>query len=447
MSNSIPTQLRFPPFAGFTVRADFEGGALSSDFGPLLLRGVDQQIGLVHRLAQAIDDRRHASYIDHSLSDLLTQRIFQIACGYADANDANTLRRDPMFKLGTERKPLEPEQDLASAPTFSRLENAVNTRDLYRLAEAFVEQFVASYAKPPEMIVLDMDHSEDQTHGQQELAFYNHHYQSHCYLPLFLFEGLSGKFITAALRPGKRPTGAENAMILKRVLKRLRQHWPETRILLRGDAHFANVELMQLALDDPYTDFLFGLAGNSRLKKLAEPHLQSTRRLHDTRCHNARLAEQAPPQRSRTFHEIDYQARSWPQAFRTVLKAETMALGDNPASSSPPWKSQPRKYCTPSCIASWPATAPRIAALRPTTCACFSPAPPMCCITPCAPNCCKAPSCPRPSPRRSSSSCSSWPYGWCSTKTASSSTCQVAARSRPFCTQSPNGYIACLGPG
>ena len=106
--------------------------------------------------------------------------------------------------------------------------------------------------------------------------------------------------------------------------------YPETRILLRGDAHFANVELMQLALDDPYTDFLFGLAGNSRLKKLAEPHLQSTRRLHDTRCHNARLAEQAPPQRSRTFHEIDYQARSWPQAFRTVLKAETMALGDNP---------------------------------------------------------------------------------------------------------------------
>lgn len=193
-----------------------------------------------------------------------------------------------------------------------------------------MEQFVASYAKPPKVIVLDMDHAEDQTHGQQELAFYNHHYQSHCYLPLFLFEGLSGKFITAALRPGKRPKGAENAMILKRVLKRLRQHWPETRILLRGDSHFANVELMQLALDDPYTDFLFGLAGNSRLKRLAEPHLEHTRRLHETRCHNARLAEQEPPQRSRTFHELDYQACSWPQAFRTVLKAEVMGLGDNP---------------------------------------------------------------------------------------------------------------------
>ncbi|SEG50353.1 IS1380 family transposase, partial [Billgrantia desiderata] len=245
-------------------------------------------------------------------------------------SDANALRRDPVFKLGAERLPLEAEQDLASAPTFSRLENAANTRDLYRLAEAFVEQFVASYAKPPKVIVLDMDHAEDQTHGQQELAFYNHHYQSHCYLPLFLFEGLSGKFITAALRPGKRPKGAENAMILKRVLKRLRQHWPETRILLRGDGHFANVELMQLALDDPYTDFLFGLAGNSRLKRLPEPHLEHTRRLHETRCHNARLAEQEPPQRSRTFHELDYQACSWPQAFRTVLKAEVMGLGDNP---------------------------------------------------------------------------------------------------------------------
>lgn len=330
MSKSTPTQLRFPPVAGFTVRADFDGGALSSDFGPLLLRGVDQQIGLIDRLARAIDDRRHASYIDHSLSDLLTQRIFQIACGYADANDANSLRRDPMFKLGAERKPLETEQDLASAPTISRLENAATARDLYRLAQAFVEQFVASYAEPPEIIVLDMDHSEDQTHGQQELAFYNHHYRSHCYLPLFLFEGLSGKFITAALRPGKRPKGAENAMILKRVLKRLRQHWPETRILLRGDAHFANVELMQLALDDPYTDFLFGLSGNRRLKALAEPHLQSTRRLHDTRCHNARLAEQAPPHSTRTFHELDYRAGSWPQAFRTVLKAEVMGLGDNP---------------------------------------------------------------------------------------------------------------------
>ena len=175
----------------------------------------------------------------------MAQRIFQVACGYEDGNDANALRADPLFKLGVDRQPLNPDTDLASAPTFSRPENAATTRDIYRLAKAFVEHFVASYPTPPELIVLDLDHSEDPTHGQQEFAFYNHHYRSYCYLPLFIFEGLSGKFITAALRPGKRPKGVENAMILKRVLKLLRQVWPETHIILRGDGHFANPELMQ----------------------------------------------------------------------------------------------------------------------------------------------------------------------------------------------------------
>ena len=128
---------------------------------------------------------------------------------------------------------------LASAPTFSRLEHGVTSKDLYRVASAFVDGFIASYATPPELIVLDLDHSEDRTHGAQERCVYNGYYGSHCYLPLFVFEGLSGKFITAVLRPGHRPTGAENASIVKRLLKRLRQHWPETHILLRGDSHFA----------------------------------------------------------------------------------------------------------------------------------------------------------------------------------------------------------------
>ena len=218
MSKSIPEQLRFPPVDGMTVRGNFEGGTLSSDFGPMLLRGIDHQLGLTHCLAQAFDDQRHPSYTDHPLRDLLAQRIYQIARGYEDGNDANALRKDALFKLGVDRKPLDSDSDLASAPTFSRLENAATTRDVYRMAKAFVDQFIASYPKPPAVIVLDMDHSEDATHGQQELAFYNHHYRSHCYLPLFIFEGLSGKFVTAALRSGKRPTGAENAMIFERVL-------------------------------------------------------------------------------------------------------------------------------------------------------------------------------------------------------------------------------------
>src|SRR4030095_6538738 len=118
MAYSTPEQLSFHPVAGHTIRADFEGGALSSDFGPLLLRGIDRQIGLTARLAAAVHDKRHSSYIDHPLRDLFAQRISQIASGYADGNDANSLRHDPMFKLGVERLPLDAEHDLASAPTF-----------------------------------------------------------------------------------------------------------------------------------------------------------------------------------------------------------------------------------------------------------------------------------------------------------------------------------------
>ena len=330
MSQSIQGQLRFPPVDGLSVRGEFDGGALSSDFGPMILRGVDQQIGLTKRLAAAFDDKRHPSYITHDLKALFAQRIYQIACAYEDGNDANALRSDPVFKLGLDQRPLDTDTDLASASTFSRLENVASSKDLYRLARAFVDQFIASYPKAPKLIVLDMDHSEDATYGQQELSFYNHHYRSHCYLPLFLFEGLSGKFITAVLRPGKRPKGAENAMILKRVVKRLRAAWPETHIVLRGDGHFSNPELMELALADPHTDFLFGLTGNRVLSKLAAPFLDTNRRRHEIRCENARKADSAVPHSTRSYHEVDYRAGSWPQSFRVVLKAEVMSLGDNP---------------------------------------------------------------------------------------------------------------------
>ena len=173
MRHSTPEQLRFPPIAGATVRADFEGGALSSDFGALLLRGIDRQIGLTARLAAAVQDKRHPSSIDHPLRDLLAQRIYQIASGYADGNDANSLRHDPVFKLSVERPPLEPAQALASAPTFSRLAHSVDRKDLYRLTHALVDHFIASYPEPPAAMVLDLDHSDDLTHGQQAFAFYN----------------------------------------------------------------------------------------------------------------------------------------------------------------------------------------------------------------------------------------------------------------------------------
>jgi DDE family transposase len=330
MLYSSPEQLCFPPVAGHTLRADFTGGALSSDFGPLLLRGVDRQIGLTERLATAIHDKRHLSYIDHPLRDLLAQRIYQIASGYADGNDANSLRHDPVFKLGVERLPLEATQDLASAPTFSRLEHSVDRKDVYRLSTALVDQFIASYAEPPAAIVLDLDHSDDPTHGQQEFAFYNHYYKSYCYLPLFIFEGTSHALVTACLRPGVRPPGAENAMILARLLPYLRQRWPYTHILVRGDSHFATPEVMDVIAHRRRTDFIFGLAGNAVLLRHAEPTIQDARRLHQQRTALARLHGQRLPASSRLYEEFDYAAASWSRPWRVVLKAEVMAAGDNP---------------------------------------------------------------------------------------------------------------------
>ena len=330
MIYSSPKQLYFPPASGQTLRADFEGGALSSDFGALLLRGVDLQIGLTARLAAAIHDKRHQSYIDHPLRDLLAQRIYQIASGYADGNDANSLRRDPLFKLGVERSPLDAEQDLASAPTFSRLEHQIDRKDLYRLTRALVDHFIASYPEPPPAIVLDIDHSDDPTHGQQEFTFYNHYYKNYCYLPLFIFEGTSHALVTAYLRPGIRPTGAENAMIFVRLLAYLCRHWPHTHILVRGDSHFATPEVIDVLAHRRWTDFVFGLAGNAVLLRHAAPTIQAARRLHHQRGLLAQAHGQASPVSSRLYDEFVYAAPSWAQPWRVVLKAEVMSAGDNP---------------------------------------------------------------------------------------------------------------------
>ena len=330
MLYSTPEQLRFPPIAGYTVRADFDGGVLSSDFGVLLLRGIDRQIGLTARLAAAVRDKRHPSYIDHPLRALLAQRIYPIASGYADGNDANSLRHDPLFKLSVERAPLEPAQDLASGPTFSRLEHSVDRKDLYRLTQALVDHFIASYPEPPAAIVLDLDHSDDPTHGQQEFTFYNHYYQSYCYLPLFIFEGTSHALVTACLRPGKRPIGAENAMVLVRLLSYLRRHWPRTHILIRGDSHFATPEVMEVLAHRRYIDFVFGLAGNAVLLRQAAPIMQAARRLHHQRTALAQAHGEPPPASSRIYEEFAYAAASWSQPWRVIIKAEVMAAGDNP---------------------------------------------------------------------------------------------------------------------
>jgi len=323
-----PEQLRFPPAAGYTVRGDFTGGEISSDLGALILGAVDRRIGLIDRLTTAIADSRDPRYITHPLRELLTQRVFQIASGYEDGNDANSLRRDPLFKLAAERAPLDAGNQLACGATHSRPEGSLRRSDLYRMARALVLQFIAGYSNAPASITLDLDHTDDAAYGQQELAFYNHHYGHYCYLPLLVFEADTGALVTAVLRPGKRPTGAENAMIMKRVPGLLRQHWPDTHILLRGDGHFSNPELMQLIMDEGNADFIFGLGGNAVLSRKAEGLMKNARGHLDLRRLLAAQGLGPAVAAVRLFGEFKYAAKSWSQAHRVVLKAEVLAGND-----------------------------------------------------------------------------------------------------------------------
>ena len=203
----------------------------------------------------------------------------------------------------------------------------MDRKDLYRLTQALVDHFIASYAEPPAAIVLDLDHSDDPTHGQQEFAFYNHHYQNHCYLPLFIFEGTSHALVTAYLRPGTRPTGAENAMILVRLLSYLRRHWPHTHILVRGDSHFATPEVIEVIAPRRWTDFVFGLAGNAVLLRQAAPVMQEARASPSAADRPGAGPWHAPPASSRLYDEFFYAAASWAQPWRVIAQGRSHGCG------------------------------------------------------------------------------------------------------------------------
>ena len=194
--------LSFANVSGKKIEADFDGGTTTSDGGVLLLRQAEARTGIVNRLVGAMSDRRHQSYIDHTYTDLIRQRVFQIACGYEDANDSDDLRSDPGLKIACERLPLTGD-DLASQPTMSRLENSVTRSDLYRMGEALLETFIESYDKPPKKLILDIDDTDDPTHGSQQLTLFHAYYDEYCYLPIHLYEGETGKLITTLLRPGQ----------------------------------------------------------------------------------------------------------------------------------------------------------------------------------------------------------------------------------------------------
>lgn len=259
--NDLPFEL--PAVARKKVSVGFDGGLMSSDAGVLLLRDVERRLGIAARLAACIPDRRDPKRISHGVEEMLRLRIFAIAAGYEDADDCDSLRDDPVFKMAVGRLP-ESGDPLCSQPTMSRLENAPSKLEIARLMAAMIEQFCASYARAPASIVLDIDDTLDRVHGQQQLSFFNAHYDERCFLPIHIYEGTSGKLVTTILRAGKTPSGEEVRTVLKHAIKRIRRRWPCVSILVRGDSHYGRDEAMTWCEANDVA-YIFGLAGNATL--------------------------------------------------------------------------------------------------------------------------------------------------------------------------------------
>jgi Transposase DDE domain group 1 len=299
------------------VLLDFEAGRLSSDAGVLLLGQLDAHLALTQAMASVLHDERDPKRTRHSMTDLLRQRVFQIAAGYEDQDDSDTLRSDPIFKMLLGRAP-PAGADLASQPTMSRFENGITSYELDQLGTVFLEAFIGSYDEAPEVIVLDFDDTADLAHGEQEQARYNGHVGDHCFMPLHVYEGLSGRLILTMLKPSLLK-GIDLLPILQRLVRRLRQAWPRVEILYRGDSHFTYPEVMAYLDSESCLHYVTGLGTNKVLKHLAS-EIEAEARRHYARGDRVKVLR---------FHSVYYQAGTWSHPRRVVIKVEVTEKGVN----------------------------------------------------------------------------------------------------------------------
>ena len=302
------------PVAGKPLTATFDAGPLSSDGGVIVLREIALRLGLPEIITTPLPDDRDPTRVIHSYAEMATARMVAITAGYEDCDDIDALRTDPAFKIACGRAP-ETGVDLMSQPTLSRLENLANRRTLKRIGLAFIDLFCNSWERVPDRIVLDIDDTEDPAHGQQELALFNAHYGTTCFQPIKIFEATSGKPVLSLIRPGKRPSGKEVAHILRHVIGRIRMHWPNVKILVRGDSHYCG-EPVIATLKKLGCDYILGLAINNRLVALAEPWKEQ--------C-ELRRCKWRP--KVRRFHQFGYAADSWSEERKVIARVEATDMG------------------------------------------------------------------------------------------------------------------------
>jgi len=319
--------LGFHPLKHREIRAQFDGGAITTEGGGLLLREVEKRIGIVRQFAACFRDYRNSDLIEHSVEELVAQRVYGLALGYEDLNDHEELRKDPLLAVLVEKSDLARER-LAGKSTLNRLELTPATAtakarykkivaDHAAVDRLFVDVFLAAHPEAPQQIILDLDATDDPLHGNQEGRFFHGYYGHYCYLPLYIF---CGEFLLGArLRPSNIDASAGSVEELQRIVKPIRAAWPKVRILVRADSGFCREELM-VWCEAEGVDYVLGLAKNERLRAAIQKELKKAERQYRKTKRAARI-----------FKEFYYQTRkSWSVQRRVVAKAEHLEKGENP---------------------------------------------------------------------------------------------------------------------
>lgn len=318
MSDSTRQSVLFSEAFQKPVTAVFDGASQSSDAGLLLLGAVDRKLGLTAGLCQEILDGRQSGKVEHSVHDLFRQRVFSIAAGYSDGNDASGLRTDPLLKMVCDRDPVHGE-DLGSQPTLSRFERGMGGRTVVRMGRRFEHERIDRFAQQhpdARRVVIDLDATVDPVHGQQAFSYFNGFYDTRCYLPLLGFVSVEGQpeqtLVHARLRPGVGAASRGVIPLIRRIVRRLREVMPRARILVRLDAGFANALLLDV-LEELRVKYVIGLASNSVLIRRSKQFLSGLRK-------SVRSSGQA----ARRYGTLHYAARTWGHKRRVVVKAEVL---------------------------------------------------------------------------------------------------------------------------
>lgn len=301
----------FPQVGRRHIELSFDGGDVTSDVGLLLLRQVDEKVGLLERIAPHLPDPRDPRRVEHGTLELLRQRVYGLAQGYEDLNDHDRLRHDAALTSALSQMTAG-----ASSPTLCRFENRADRQTALALHEVVVERFIASFPAPPQELMLDFDATDDPVHGKQEGRFFQGYYGHYCFLPLYVFCG--EQLLCAYLRPSNRDAAKHAGAVLKWLVRRLRAAWPGVKIIFRGDSGFCRRRILAWC-ERHRVDYVVGIARNARLLRLAAPWLETALEAWDLMGGKQRI-----------FGRFWYQAGTWKQPRWVIVKAEVMDPGENP---------------------------------------------------------------------------------------------------------------------